>query len=177
MREFCYTPLDIAAILNSMELGCKEESRLLDLIWEFERDLLDPEYRYDHRKFILKTLYWLHYFFDKPMIDAEFPIVQKDLWLSQGTLSKEDYISDYLGLDLFFKSIRIRILYNEQRKYVRIKLRSLLKQYGYRRRSPQLMQYIDNCLIFYQLQPYLRGGEVCDIRNISLNDMIIFRKI
>lgn len=176
MRELYYTPIDLAAILSSMELGGREESHLLDLIWEYERAFLDPQYRHDQRQLILKTFYWSHYFYNKPMIDAEFPVVQKDLWLSQGTLSEEDYISDYLGLDLFFKSIRIRILYHEQRKYVRIKLRSLLRQYGYQRRSSQLVQYINRCLLFYHLKPYLRGEEECEINNISLDDMIIFRE-
>lgn len=177
MRELYYSPLDLAVILNSMELGAKEESELLDRIWEHERAFIDPQYRKERRSFILKISYWSHYICDKISIDAEFPSVQKDLWQSQSHLSENEYTSDHLGLELFFKSVRIRMLRNGQRRYVRIKLRSLLKQYGYQRRSAQLVKHIDLCLIFYHLKPYLRGSEECEIGDINIDDMVIFREI
>lgn len=177
MHELYYTPLDIATILSGMDLSAKEESRLLDLIWEQESAFLDPEYRNNRRQLILKTAYWSHYLFDKPAIDAEFPVVEKALLSARITLSKEEYVSDFLGLDLFFKSIRIRMLYDPKKKFVRIKLRTLLRKYGYRRRSPQLVQYLNYCLQFYHLHPYLRGKEQCEISDIDLDDWIVFRKI
>lgn len=55
------------------------------------------------------------------------------------------------------------------------KLRTLLKQYGYQRRSPRLLQYINNCLYFYHIMAYVRGGVECNIGDISIDEMITFR--
>ena len=59
--------------------------------------------------------------------------------------------------------------------YVRIKLRTLLKQYGYCRRSPKLLEHLEQCMVFYQLRPYLRGGIPCELSEISVDEMVVFR--
>ena len=89
----------------------------------------------------------------------------------------EELTSDFSNLDLFFKSIRIRILYGNGNDYVRIKLRSLLTQYGYQRRSQLLLQHIKRCMLFYHLEATLRGGAACDIETCDLDKMLIFRVI
>ena len=73
MQELYYSALDIAVIVSSMQLGCRDESRILDQIWEGEKAFLDTPYRANQRKFILDTYHWLQYFYDKPIIDREFP--------------------------------------------------------------------------------------------------------
>ena len=138
MQGLCYSALDIAVIVSSMQLGCRDESRILDRIWEGEKAFLDIPYRANQRKFILDTYHWLQYFYDKPVIDKEFPAIQKDLAYSNRTLQADQLTSDFSDLDLVFQSIRIRILYGYGNDYVRIKLRTLLKQYGYKRRSQLL---------------------------------------
>lgn len=175
MRELYYTPLDLAVIISGLDLGLREQGELLDLIWKKERAFIDPEYRDDKRRFCLKVLYWLDYVYDKQTVDAQFPQVQEDAWLSQRTLPESEYLSDFSSLDTFFKSIRIKLLCGE-RNFVRVKLRTLLRQYGYQRRSPRLMEYFAQCLLFYHLQPYLRGEEECDLRDVDIDAMIIFRE-
>lgn len=175
MKDLRFTPLDLAVILAGMNIGCQEEASLLHNIWIGERSRMAPPYTQDKRKLILATLYWSHYFYNKPAIDAEFPAIQQDFSQTNRLISTESYTDDFSDLDLFFKNVRIRTFYGNGPDYVRIKLRTLLKQYGYRRRSPQLIQYIDSCLDFYQLQPYLRGNIPCDIKEVRLDDMIIFR--
>ena len=69
------------------------------------------------------------------------------------------------------------ILYGKGNNYVKIKLRSLLKQYGYKRRSPLLLQHINGCLRFYRLEVTLRGGVPCSIEEVGLDQMLIFRVI
>ena len=177
MQGLFYSPLDIAAIISSMQLGCREESRILDQIWENEKAFLDTPYRANQRKFILDTYYWLQYFYDKPMIDREFPAIQKDLAHSNRTFQAEQLTSDFMDLDLFFKSIRIHILYGYRNDYVRIKLRTLLKHYGYKRRSHLLLQHINRCMLFYHLEATLRGGVPCSIKAADLDQMLTFRVI
>ena len=177
MRGLCYSALDIAIIVNSMQLGCRHESRILDLIWNGEKDLLSISYRTNQRKFILDTFYWMQYLYDKPAIDKEFPVIQKDMSHINRDLNADLLISDFSDLDLFFKSMRIRILYGNGNNYVRIKLRTLLKQYGYKRRSQLLLQHINRCMQFYRLELALRGGVYCSIEDVSLDQMLTFRVV
>lgn len=177
MRRLCYSALDIAAIIRGMELHCRDESQRIDLIWEGEQAFLASQYRKNQRKFILDVRYWLHYFDEKPILDKEFPAIQKDIASTNGTWQTELYVSDFSDLDLFFKNIRIRILYGGGNDYIRIKLRTLLKQYGYQRRSKQLIQHINQCMFFYHLEATLRGGVPCRVDDVELDKMLTFRVI
>lgn len=87
----------------------------------------------------------------------------------------EEYRSDYFDLNLFFKSVRIRCLYGMGKEYVRIKLRTLLAVYGYRRRSRLLVFHILRCMDFYHLKATLRGGGDCDLTTCGLDQMLTFR--
>lgn len=177
MQELCYSALDIAIIVSSMQLGCRDESRILDRIWVGEKAFLDIPYRTNQRKFILETYHWLQYFYDKPIIDRESLAIQRDLEHSNRTLRADQLTSDFSDLDLFLKSIRIRILYGDGNDYVRVKLRTLLKQYGYKRRSRLLLQHINCCMQFYHLEAMLRGGVPCSIEAANLDQMLTFRVI
>ena len=177
MYELCYSALDIAVIVSSMQLGYRDENRVLDLIWEGEKAFLAKPYRTDKRKFLLDTYHWTHYLHDKTIIDKEFPAIQKDFEHSNRALQSDQLTNDFSDLDLFFKSIRIRILYENGKDYVVIKLRTLLKQYGYKRRTQLLIQHINRCMLFYHLEATLRGGAPCNIEDISLDQMLIFRVI
>lgn len=177
MDPLLYSALDLAAILSSMELGCREESRMMDLIWEGEKSFLPSPYPVNRRKFFLDIYYWMHYFYEKPLLDREFPAIQKDLQNGQHAIDENQYISDDFDLDLFFKSVRIRILYGSRKEYVCIKLRYLITQYGYRRRSQQLVGHIRDCMQFYHLEATLRGGIPCDIAACDLDKMVTFRVV
>ncbi len=177
MRELFYSALDIAAIISSIQTGFKDENRMIDLIWEGEKPFLASRYRTNQRKFVMDVYYWMQYFHEKPVFDLEFPAIQKDIMYSNSTLQAELYMSDFTDLDLFFKNIRIRILYGGGNDYVRVKLRTLLKQYGYKRRSQLLLQHINNCMFFYHLEVAVRGGVPCSIEDVDLDKMLTFRVI
>ena len=83
--------------------------------------------------------------------------------------------SAVMDLNLFFKSVRIRCLYGMGKEYVRIKLRTLLAVYGYRRRSRLLIRHMQRCMEFYHLKATLRGGTDCDLSTCSLDQMLTFR--
>ena len=59
MRELFYNALDVAVIISAMELNCRDESHLIDSIWDGEKVFLYPEYRRNQKKFILDVRYWL----------------------------------------------------------------------------------------------------------------------
>lgn len=103
--------------------------------------------------------------------------MEKDFQAIGRTFTRESMMPDYLGLDLFFMLLRLRILYAGGQKYVRMKLRTLLKHYGYKRRSDIIVSHIQECMMFYHIRSYLRGEQKCSIKEIHLDDMITFRII
>ena len=177
MERLCYSSLDLAAIIRSMNLGCQSQADLLEQIWENERPFLQEKYRDNKRRLILDTYFKMTYLSDKPAIDAEFPYIRSDIRRNGGDLLEKDYIIDDSGLDLFFKSARLRILYGGGRPYVRVKRRTLMSHYGYKRITPQLIEYFNQCISFYHLQSYARGGVKCRIEDVGIDKMIMFRVV
>lgn len=177
MDELYYSALDLAILVSARELTEKEIAKFLEAVSEKDNDYLAPQYRNNFRKLILDTYYWTHYFYNKTTIDAEFPSIQKDMFDLGSNLEKDNYTSDFSGLDLFFKNMRIRIVVDGSKDYVRIKLRTLLKEYGYKRRSKMLVDYVNGCMEFFRLKAFLRGGVECEIENVDIDEMLTFRVV
>ena len=173
MKALLYTALDVACIIDNAGLSTKEALRLAHRMHTEDKSFLAVEYRQNYRKWLLDILYWSDYMQDKIALDAEFPSVQE---VSDGTLDISDLMRDDFDLDLFFKRLRVQILYLGKKDYVRMKLRTLIAAYGYQRRSREFVRFLKIRLIFYHIQTALRGNEICDVETMdSLDDMITFR--
>ena len=171
MIELYYDSFDFACIIHSLDIGTKTASIMLEKIWKEDNQYLSPYYRTNLRQLYLDVHYWT----DKPEIDKEFPTIQKDFHSFGKDMEEEAFITDYFDIDLFFKMKRVQILYLDGQDYVRMKLRTLLKAYGYKRRTQELLKYLRECMMFYHMQTYLRGKEECDIGEIGLDEMITIR--
>lgn len=173
MKALLYTALDVACIIDNAGLSTKEALRLAHRMHTEDKSFLAVEYRQNYRKWLLDILYWSDYMQDKIALDAEFPSVQE---VSDGTLDISDLMRDDFDLDLFFKRLRVQILYLGKKDYVRMKLRTLIAAYGYQRRSKDFVRFLKIRLVFYHIQTALRGNELCDVETMdSLDDMITFR--
>ena len=173
MKALLYTALDVACIIDNAGLSTKEALRLAHRMHTEDKSFLAVEYRQNYRKWLLDILYWSDYMQDKIALDAEFPSVQA---VSDGTLDISDLMRDGFDLDLFFKRLRVQILYLGKKDYVRMKLRTLIAAYGYQRRSKEFVRFLKIRLVFYHIQTALRGNELCDVETMdSLDDMITFR--
>ncbi len=175
MQGLMISAFDMACIIDSLDLGAKDAAGFKETVWENEKAFLELQEQDNYKKWLYNIQYWIDYLYDKPILDMEFPLVQKDMHAQGDELSEDNFLTDNFNIDLFFKSMRLRILYCGGQGYERMKLRTLLSAYGYKRRSPYIVRYIKDCLLFYHIQTYLRGNIVCDIEEISLDDMIIFR--
>lgn len=175
MIELYYDSFDFACIIHSLDIGTKTASIMLEKIWKEDNQYLSPYYRTNLRQLYLDVHYWTDYLCDKPEIDKEFPTIQKDFHSFGKDVEEEAFITDYFDIDLFFKMKRVQILYLDGQDYVRMKLRTLLKAYGYKRRTQELLKYLRECMMFYHMQTYLRGKEECDIGEIGLDEMITIR--
>jgi len=173
MKALLYTALDVACIIDNAGLSTKEALRLAHRMHTEDKSFLAVEYRQNYRKWLLDILYWSDYMQDKIALDAEFPSVQA---VSDGTLDVSDLMRDDFDLDLFFKRLRVQILYLGKKDYVRMKLRTLIAAYGYQRPSKEFVRFLKIRLVFYHIQTALRGNELCDVETMdSLDDMITFR--
>lgn len=170
-----YTALDLAVLLSLRDLGVREEAALLEQIWGEEQAFLAPDLVKSRRTFLLDVAYWSLYLREKPCIDREFPMIQRDAADCGTHLSEAEFLSDFSDLDLYFKEMRFRLRFFSDCGYVRIKLRTLLKRYGYRRRSTKLLEHLEQCMTFYRLKPYLRGAVPCKLSEISIDEMVVFR--
>ncbi|MCX4299601.1 MAG: hypothetical protein OSJ73_21725 [Lachnospiraceae bacterium] len=177
MIELYYDSFDLACIIHSQDLGTRTAGVMLEKVWNQDNLYLNPYYRTNLRSLYLDVYYWIDYLCDKPLIDREFPSIQKDFMSFGKEVNEGAFVTDFFDIDLFFKMKRLQILYLDGQDYIRMKLRTLLKAYGYKRRTQELLKYFRECLMFYHMQTYLRGKEECDIGEIRLDEMIIIRVI
>lgn len=176
MEELCYTALDVAAILSSMDNKYEETVSAINRFWEEERSFLVEKYRDNKKKFITDVYDGLTYFGNKPKIDAELPQVHKDLEASGRKGELKTSVVDMADMDLFFKSVRFRILLSNDKRhdYVRIKRGKLLETYGFGKMTPERREYFLRCTYFYHLQPK-KGNKNCRIEDVKNDEMITFR--
>ena len=180
--EVCLTPLEMACIEESIGLAIKDTYALERLVWTFEKNLLPEIYRDNLKNWMLDVHFCGAYLHDRAALASEFPLITKEL---QGINDKNEqshlgtnqalFEMEFYELEFYLKRMRIVILYHGKQDYVRVKLKTLLRAYGYRRRSAKLMTFLKQGMERYGLVSFLRGNQRCDIEEIRLDDMISFR--
>ncbi|MCH3972631.1 MAG: hypothetical protein LKE53_07720 [Oscillospiraceae bacterium] len=176
MEELLYSPSDIAKIIRKRDMGTRARQEFVSAVWEVERDFIPSVYRRNQRKFVLDVMDQLNFLEDTDTYQREIPYVNRDLSdLGSKTVITEDKY--FMEFDTFFKELRLRIVILDQQDFVRMKLHTMLREHGYKRRSPQLIRHLHKCLYFYHVGTYTRGEVKCDIEGISLDDMISFRVV
>ena len=153
MNELFYTAFDVACIINNFDLTEKFSAKLIWKLWNDDKNFLQPKYRKNYREFFFDVRYCSDYLYNKVTFDKEFPAIKSDCKF----LNEENFVTDNFNIDLFFKTLRVKILYIGEKNYSRMKLRTLLSEYGYKRRSKEFISYIKKCLDFYKIQTNLRG--------------------
>ena len=177
MTELYYNAYSVAYFVVSQEMGSKTQMAFLENLYEDEKGFILPYYKWNKKAFFSDVLYFEDYLIDREKLDKEFPVIKKDITASGRQFDIAEKMSDYPDINLFFMIMRLRLLYVSDQGYTRMKLRTLLKHYGYKRRSVAITKHIQDCLSFYRIKSYLRGGQECDVKEISLDDMITFRII
>ena len=174
-EELYYTARDLALILNGFALDCQSEAEIMENVWKKERGYFREPYRTDKRRLYLDTLYWESYYYHKKALDSELSEIQRDCHDSGGSLREEDYKSDFADVDLFFKTLRLRLLYGPGGSYVRLKRKTMLSQLNAQRLRPQVAKRIQLCLRFYRIGMFSRGGIPCRLEETKPDDLIVLR--
>lgn len=175
MDELFYSPFDLAEVIIDLNLRSQETAAFLEKIWENERYFLQERYRENKRELIRQTMSRLTFLRDKSTMRNEFKAVQRDFRADGREIFIDAYSENLKNLNLFFKSVRLRILYAGGKDFVKIKRKALMKHYGYKRISGILLKHFYRCIYFYHLQTYSRNRVKYPIEGFKPNEMIVFR--
>lgn len=170
--KYLYTPFDIAVYIRTENLSISDEYNMLEFLWENRDTEIWYYHRNDKQKFKKKINYELYVMeenFDD--VDALNLIFQE--MGSKFSIGESNFEQGVI--ESYFKIIKLRLSYSPVTDYCKIKLRNLIGRFGYKRRTKALVEYMDKTINALGLKAYLRGWESCDIRTVSLDDMVIFR--
>lgn len=165
--KYKFTPQDIAVYLLVADLPrFREDEIISDLFQEHNGDIV-----YDYRNDLLKLR---RHVYEKKILlemnDEEYEEAQ--LIMREFQIEKSESHPDYFGA--YFMYIKLKLLYSGK-GYHRIKLRTLLKDFGYKRRSAALMESINRTMQALHLQAYLKQYEPCDLAEIPIDQMVVIR--
>ncbi len=173
---FEISPVDLAVIFDDLNIGIRKQILIANDIWKEHKWLIPGKYRKSNKRkqFLKDVLYQEDFLYHREDIINSLEAIRKDASDSGLKIDSSKLIEDYSGISLFFKKIWIKLNYMSINGYVRTKVRTLLKDYHYKKRSDKFCSYVDECLYFYKLQPTSHGEE-CDISTVPIDDMITFR--
>ncbi|MBR5949655.1 MAG: hypothetical protein IKZ82_13575 [Clostridia bacterium] len=177
MKSCLYTPLELALIIRFHRMDSEQYIELLQNIHRYDNIYVQPEYRHERKKFILDVMDRLNYFTDPEAYLSEQSGIERDM--NDFGLCNNSRVGDaeHTFSHLIFKELRLRILYINKKGFAKMKLRTLLSELGYKRRSPNVIVYICDCLLFYHIETTLKGNEPCRIDEIDIDETVIFRAV
>ena len=177
MKRYLYSPYELAIIFQYHGINIVRMTEILDNIYRYDNAFVQCEYRRNQKKLMFDVMDKMNYLNNQEQFDLEKDDVDKDLSdfglvNSNGNCDSEEAIDH-----LIFKELRIRILYINKKGYAKMKLRTLLSELGYKRRSPVVINYIFDCLLFYHIEVFLKDNTPCEIDKIGLDETLVFRVV
>lgn len=174
-NDFFYTPYELALIVLHHNMDIVSYMNFLSNICHDENEFIPIEYCLNHKRFILHTMDNLCSLCQIEYDSDEEYIIKNDME-TFGLSHNYEYTNSVKTIyNITFKELRLRILYINKNGYARMKLRTLLSSLGYKRRSKAVISYINSCLSFYHISTFLKDNVPCDITEIGLDEMIVFR--
>lgn len=177
MKSCLYSPFELALIIQFHRMDSERYIELLQNIHRHDNSFIQPEYRQDRKKFILAVMDKLNFISTPETYMSERSDIEKDFTDFGLINSSKTDDAEHTFSHLIFKELRIRILYINRKGFAKMKLRTLLSELGYKKRSPNVTRYIYDCLLFYHIETTLKGSVPCSIDTIDIDDTVIFRTV
>ena len=166
--KYLFTPLDLSNFIFYNDLTYSRQKEVLkDLFDNHNEEIVSP-FRDDFIRFqrAVNDILIKDELTYEQREEAEM-IMHEVNGFSTETTSEPDYYGAY------FKLIKLRLLYAQD--YCKIKMKNLLSDFGYQRRSEQLLTRMNRAINRLGIVPYKRGYESCNLATTGLDDTIIFR--
>ena len=176
MKDFLYTPYELAIIIHNNHLKNEQYIELLNNLHTYDNSFIQTKYRNNAKAFILDVMDKLEYISDPAAYFSEQTDCEKDSE-QFGIVAKKDLQEDYQENNMYFKELRIKIKYINSNGFVKKKFGIFLSDLGYERRSSKLVTYINNCLYFYHIEATLKGNTPCSIDKVDHDDTVVFRSL
>ena len=156
MEELLYDAKTLAGIIINRDMSIRASQKFLNDIWEYEKEYLYAGHRFNKKQFITDVMDEVDYWQNKTTIDKEIRSVNRDF---EAIGSECRYIADdeYYDIRSYFMEMRLRIVFLDNQDFVRMKLRTLLRDHGYKRRTEGLNAYLKQCMYFYHIETFIRG--------------------
>lgn len=174
MSSHLYLPIDISRFFFFTDKKQSEISAIKENIWIRRDELLGEKDRSNKTTFFRKIdselLKYINseFYEDMQSVNNVFEEIGSHFRLFDNR--DEDEL-----LKSYFKVIRLRLEYPKDQAYVRIKLRTLIGIFNYKRRSLQLIEKIQKEMKILKIVSYTKGYVECNIAEIKLDEMFIFR--
>lgn len=169
--KYKITPQDAAVYLFLENVSHKRKNEILCDLFENYNQMIVRDYRKSYLQFKQCVMNLLNVYELDDATYNEAELIVKE------TENTEFYIDEEEDcFAAYFKFIRLQLMYSGI-SYRKTKLRNLLRDFGYKRRTPQLTSNMNNAINTLGLKTYRRAYEECDICSAGLDDMIIIRLI
>lgn len=174
MSKYLYTISDIGIYFNNVDLPHSKENRILEQLWEDRNKVLELKYR-NNKKYFYNSVRKETEKYLLDVNDNEIDAINRMLKdIGSNFTIDNSYTEEYV-IEAFFRVIKLKLAYTDDVNNVKMKLRTLLGYFGYKRRSQQFVDSVKRTIKALELVTYLKGYELCDISIIKLDDMIMIR--
>lgn len=165
-----YTPEIIAYYFYKNDYGINEVYDSIKKLYESDFIFIDPAYKSNKEKFKTNIMNYLDYLDDKEEYLKNIEDVK--IYYDELNIELED-VPQLSSIDYFFITVRLDKIFSNK-NFKRIKLRTLLKEYGYKRRSDNFILHIYACMLFYHIKGYYNNEEI-NLFDLNIDNMITFK--
>lgn len=174
MSKYLYTPQDIALFLDYCNFKLSDEKFLKENLWDNRNKVIEPRYRKNKYKFF-KAISLCRERYEALDYENEVEVINRILKEIGSSYEITEVEKDSNYIEAFFRFIKLRLIYIKGCTHVRIKLRTLLRNFGYKRRSEAITKNIKRTMKALGLKCYLKDHEPCDIGEVKLDDILVIR--
>lgn len=167
VSKYKFLPDDVALLFMISDLPVAKEKEIIDDLFHKHNSEIAASYRKDFDSF-RKTVYDIVAASEIEYAEYnEMQMILDEFGVSRGEEVTDDIFGSY------FRLIKLQLMYTVS--YRKIKLRTLLKEFGYKRRSSVLNASLKNAVNALRIKTYIRNHEPCDLAEINLDQIVVMR--
>lgn len=166
-----YNAFTLASYIVEHNLGIREQYKFLHAIYREENAFLLHKYQNNEKllndeiRYVINMVYLNNDYCSNTLSMPEY---------DENEVALHEKLMEMLSVDNVFQNIRLEIKYGLARMHKRMKLRTLLDLYGYKRRSDSIVRHMYEQMLFYHIGAF-RNGEYVDIWDVPLDAMLTFK--